>query len=325
VHQDDSVYTTGQDLIMGFGDFDGDQAEEVLTTSINDGIKILKFRDGKPEILAGIPNGTSIGGWTFNHLESRFAGIGDVNGDGKAEILLTGDQGICVLALSAAGRLEPIVCKPSDTWFGGWRFNSGADRIEGLGDFDGDGALEVLISSGWGIGMLKQSGDTFVAYFAHPTGSWFGGWQYDREHNQIAGLGRFSGATGAGHALDEILISSAWGIGVLNLSADTLTLESRALQPGGRRFGSWRYDAYADQVKAIADFNGDDRDEILLANQNSIGLISLSGVSFDCLDQQPFGRLIGNWKLEANDRLAPDRALTPRRKHHILIQAALGG
>lgn len=317
-HARDWVHTVDHNRIKGLGDFDGDGADEILTVNYGEGLKVLKFWDRRLHQLAGELAGASAGGETAEVFRDRISGIGDLNGDGKAEILITGDEGICVLQLSDNNRLVPIVRKLSDSWFGGWRFD-GTNRIEGLGDFDGDGAREVLISSDWGIGLLKQREDTFDAYFAQPTGTVFGQWVFDRAVNKIAGIGHFSGTTTAGHLVDEILITSGWGIGVLALSPDTLTLHSRAAQPSGTRFGRWRYDAGADRVLAIGDFNGDGRDEILIANSTKIGLLSFTGQSFNCLDQQPFGRLIGNWRLEANDHFAGVGTLIRSGKRQILI------
>jgi hypothetical protein len=317
-HAADWVHTVDVNRIKGLGDFDGDGAEEILTANYEQGLKVLKFRNGRFHQQAAELAGASAGGETVEVFRDRIAGIGDLNGDGKAEILIMGDEGICVLQLSSNNRLVPLVRKLNDSWFGGWRFN-GKHRIDGLGDFDGDGALEVLISSDWGIGLLKQRGDTFDAYFAQPTGAVFGQWVFDRAANKIAGIGHFSGTTTAGHLVDEILITSGWGIGILALSPDTLTLHSHAAQASGTFFGRWRFDANTDRVLAIGDFNGDGRDEILIANSTNIGLLSFTGQSFDCLDQQPFGRLIGNWRLEANDYFSGVGALLRSAKRQIVI------
>ena len=42
-------------------------------------------------------------------------------------------------------------------------------------DFDGDGRAEILVTSPWGIGILKRSGSTLTAMMA-PNGTRFGEW-----------------------------------------------------------------------------------------------------------------------------------------------------
>jgi hypothetical protein len=45
----------------------------------------------------------------------------------------------------------------------------------GLGAFDGDGTAEILITSGWGIGMLKKQGNAFRCLDLRAYGSPIGG------------------------------------------------------------------------------------------------------------------------------------------------------
>lgn len=44
------------------------------------------------------------------------------------------------------------------------------------GDFDGDGKDEILVTSPWGIGLLKQTGATMTVLMMAPNGTRFGGW-----------------------------------------------------------------------------------------------------------------------------------------------------
>ena len=50
---------------------------------------------------------------------------------------------------------------PNGTRFGGWLLNSADNRFGLAADFDGDGLTEILVTSPWGIGILKQSAATF--------------------------------------------------------------------------------------------------------------------------------------------------------------------
>ena len=49
---------------------------------------------------------------------------------------------------------------PNGTRFGGWLLNTADNNFIVPSDFDGDGHAEILITSPWGIGILKLSGGT---------------------------------------------------------------------------------------------------------------------------------------------------------------------
>jgi acyl-CoA hydrolase len=65
-----------------------------------------------------------------------------------------------------------------------------------------------------------------------PNGTRFGGWLLNTADNQLGIAGKYAGGRQA-----EILVSSPWGIGILQLSGSTLT--APMLQPNGTRFGGW--------------------------------------------------------------------------------------
>lgn len=229
--------------------------------------------------------------------------------------MITSDEGIGVLRLSEnTNKLSGLVNMPNDSWFGGWRYDArpNVNRISGLGDFDGDGAVEVLITSDWGIGILKQRQDKFDSLVVQPTGTWFGGWNYDST-NRIAGIGDFNGDRKA-----EILITSDWGIGVLALQDDTL--QSLAVQPSGSRFGGWLYDSSNNRVAGVGDFNGDGRDEFVVISPWVIGLLAFVGESFGCLDLRPYGSILGNWALEKTDQIEGVGDFTRSRRRELLIR-----
>ena len=48
---------------------------------------------------------------------------------------------------------------PNGTRFGGWLLNTADNRFSPVGDFDGDGRDEILVTSPWGIGMFEAVGE----------------------------------------------------------------------------------------------------------------------------------------------------------------------
>ncbi len=121
---------------------------------------------------------------------------------------------------------------PNGTRFGGWLLNTADNRFGLVADFDGDGHAEILITSPWGIGILKLSGSTLNALMMAPNGTRFGGWLLNTADNRLDMMADFDGD---GHA--EILITSPWGIGILKLSGGTFN--ALMMAPNGTRFGGW--------------------------------------------------------------------------------------
>ena len=114
---------------------------------------------------------------------------GDQDGDGHAEILVSSPWGVGVL--EAGGRDHD-------------RADDGAQRhplrrlaaqhrrqrFGPVGDFDGDGHAEILVSSPWGIGVLKLPGNTLTAPMMAPNGTRFGGWLLNTADNRLRPGGR---------------------------------------------------------------------------------------------------------------------------------------
>jgi hypothetical protein len=60
-----------------------------------------------------------------------------------------------------------------------------APRDRSVGDLDGDGHAESVVSSPWGVGVLKLAGDQLTAPMMAPNGTRFGGWLLNTADNQL--------------------------------------------------------------------------------------------------------------------------------------------
>jgi len=239
------------------------------------------------------PNGTRFGGWLLNTGDNRFGPIGDFDGDGRDELLVTSPWGIGIFKLSGGTFSVPMMAE-NGSRFGGWLLNTADNRFSPVGDLDGDGREELVITSPWGIGVLKLSGGTMTAPMMAPNGTRFGGWLLNTADNHIVTVSDFDG-----DGRSEILITSPWGLGLLELSGSTLN--AKMMAPNGTRFGDWLLNTLDNRFIAAADMDGDGRNELFVASPWGIGVLKLAGTSFRSLMLASNGTRFGGWLLNTAD------------------------
>ena len=297
-------------------DFDGDGKTELLVTSPW-GIGILKLSGNTLSAPVMAPNGTRFGGWLLNTADNRFGPIGDFDGDGKTELLITSPWGIGILKQSGSTFAVAMMAE-NGTRFGGWLLNTADNRFSPVGDADGDGRDEIIVTSPWGIGILKLSGSTLTAPMMAPNGTRFGGWLLNTADNHVVTMADLDGDHRA-----EIVITSPWGIGVLKLSGTTLSASMMA--PNGTRFGGWLLNSLDNRVGPVADFDGDGKAELFISSPWGIGVLKLATSTFNVPMMAPNGTRFGGWLLNTADNHFDNLAdFTGDGKADILVTSPWG-
>jgi hypothetical protein len=226
--------------------------------------------------------------------QSRLAQrVGDVDGDGKTEVVVTSPWGVGILKEAGATMSAPMMA-PNGTRFGGWLLNTGDNVVGPLADFDGDGKDEILISSPWGIGVLKSTGNTLEALMMSPNGTNLAGWALDTSVDQFGPVADFDGD---GHA--EILVHNTSRFGILKLTGGSLSAVMVA--ENGVRFGGWLLDLSNNDFGPAADLDGDRRAEVFVTSPWGIGVLKLAGNTMACPMLQPNGTRFGGWLLNTAD------------------------
>lgn len=303
----DWFYDVPRNHIVAVGKFtQGDSQTDLLITS-HWGIGILTFdpvqKSLKTVMLA--PNGTSLGGWTFNSAGDRIAGIVDLNGDGQHEIVVTSAWGIGILRLNGS-TLTPLVLAPNGTLFGGWRLHTPGDRFGFYGDFGGNGTEDILVRSPWGMGILAFNGTTLTSPVMAPNGtkfgSWPSSWTYNSKTDRIAGVGNFKAESSAIQKA-EILVTSKSGLAILGWNGSSLTSLTKA--SNGAKLGGWLLDTKANYIGRIGEVGGPapgfkPQDDIIIRSDWGMGFLSLNGSSLSAFWLAPNGLLSGGWNYQSS-------------------------
>jgi hypothetical protein len=292
-------------------DFDGDGEPEILISSPW-GIGVLKLSSGTFQVLMMAPNGTRFGGWLLNTGDNHFGPVGDVDGDGRAEILFSSPWGLGIIKL-AGDFFTALFMAPNGSRFGDWLLNTADNNFGPARDYDGDGRAELLISSSWGIGILKYSGTDLTSFIVAANGTRISGWLLNTADNRFGPVAKYGG-----DRRDEILLVSPWGIGILGINGAALGVN--LMFPNGTRFGGWLLNTADNHFDVVGDYDGDGKEEIVVASPWGLGILDIAGGAINAPMMAPNGTRFGGWLLNTGDNrfgmrlplIVPDRTDTPQ-------------
>lgn len=292
------------------------------------GVGILALKGSKLEDEAIHPNQAWIDGWNLDSARNRIVGTGDFEGGGRASFVVTSGWGMGILKHDGT-RWRQLVGAPRDTWFGAWRWDARVNRtrdvVRAVENFTGSGHAELLVTSSWGMGVLRRAGATMHATRAYKSGTRIGGWVYDVSNNRYWGTGDFTG-----DGRHELLIKSPWGVGLLTMQGNT----HLAMHKSGERLGGWVLDVSNNACRLIGDFDGDGRAEFLIESPWGVGVLELAGGKLRSTAMHAWGSELGHgYELTRGDRfrvcgrlrgLGRDEILVARRDAWFILSLSGG-
>lgn len=200
-------HTGSADTFPAKGDFDGDGRDEIMVRSAWG----LGFLDGRTttslQLLNAYANGTSFGGWSLAATDAiegvvRFSGGVGSGGKVRDDLLLSkAGRGIAIFARSSAGVFSKWSEWAYGTSHGGWMLGAG-DELEPVANLTGGTTHEILISSGWGVGVVVSTGVGFEVLGAQPFLTPAGSWLL-LDSDEFLAAGDFDG-----NGADELFVAS---------------------------------------------------------------------------------------------------------------------
>ena len=290
------VHQLGRRLAERVGDMDGDGKDEILVSGAW-GVAILKRSHHKMISLASIANGVHIGGWLLDTASNKFTLVANFDSSGRDGIFVTSPWGIAILKLDS-GKLVELASARNGTRLGHWALDSNSNVFGPAADFDGDGQSEILVTSPWGLGVLKYSNGSFTstAMLANKTN--LGGWSLDTEVDRFGAAADFNQ-----DGIDEILVTSPLGASFLTLASSATASSLVGLVPNGTDLGGWKLETSNNVFGQAGNYSGGGfgdggigYPELFVSGPSGVAIL----VGLQTLAVFPNGQLLGGWDLRGD-------------------------
>jgi FG-GAP-like repeat len=197
-----------------------------------------------------------LAGFAFNNgvwrVEKHVRLLGDITGDGKADIVAFGDDGVWVATSNGAGfDVARFVIANFGYNAGGWRVDK---HPRFLADVNGDGKADIVAFGDDGVWLATSNGSGFnppqfvLADFGYNAG----GWRVEDHPRLLADFNNDGKADIVGFGYDGVLLATSNGAG---FSAPVLAAGNFGFNAGG-----WRTEKH---VRLLGEVTGDGKPDIV--------------------------------------------------------------
>jgi hypothetical protein len=212
----------------------------------------------------------------------------DLDGDGRSELLVRGPAGLGVLGIVDGELVTIALAARGAALPGGWTLDVDSDLLVGTGDFDGDGRDELVVVGAGGLALLGLRGDGLEAIAVACEGARIGDWTLHTASWRVGPIADYDG-----DGRDELAVIGPHGLAILKLVDGGLV--PLAIARDGQRFGGWKLDAAANDLRIVGDADGDGRAELLATSRWGLALLELDGDTLVPTTLVASGARLGDW------------------------------
>ena len=227
------LFDKSTNTVQCTGDIDNDGTDEIILTDAS-GLAIVKYLDGSLRLILRVARNRDMGDWIYDDAAngSRDWGykIAAFNGR-QNELLLISKRGIATVSLQG-GNLKATKILKNGELHANWQVNT-SDHFLGVAKLFNGTETNIVFENN--IDMHLVSVNNPDQTFTLRTGIRYGQWLFNRGDNTIRCFGDFDG-----DGVDELFISSPWGIGILKWVNGIVT--SIAMQINGSNIGGYIVD-----------------------------------------------------------------------------------
>ncbi len=242
--------------------------------------------------------GYNAGNWRTN-MHPRM--LGDVNGDGRQDIVGFGNAGVYLSTSTGNGFTAPrLVLRSFGYNAGRWRTNMHPRMLadvngDGRQDIVGFGNAGVYLSTAFSTGNGFNAPRLVLRSFGYNAGSW----RTNMHPRMLADVNDDGKADIVGFGNAGVYLSTAFSTGN-GFNAPRLVLRSF-----GYNAGSWRTNMHP---RMLADVNGDGRQDIVGFGNAGVYLSTSTGNGFTAprLVLRSFGYNAGSWRTNMHPRMLAD-------------------
>lgn len=237
--------------------------------------------------------GYSAGGWRVNQHPRM---MGDVNGDGRDDVVGFGGLGVFV-SLSTGARFTPasLWVQQFSLLSGGWDV---VNHPRFLADVNDDGMDDVVGFAGDGVYVSRSQGFGFEFPTRWVAGYGYGqGWRTEVNPRFMADVNGDDRADVVGFANDGVYVSLSTGSG---FTTPTNWVASYGLSSGG-----WQVPYHP---RYMADVNADGMDDVVGFADDGVWVSTSNGSAFSAPSRwiAGFGYVAGGWRVDRHPRFLSD-------------------
>jgi hypothetical protein len=278
--------------------------------------------------------GTTVAGHTLDGASLDYV-VTDVDGNGRDEIVLPQPWGFAVLSFTPDGAVTPMTPIAWGASIEGYTVESNS-RVRWTGDFDGDGAGDLLVEGAWSWAIIGYRSGAPSLVWSASLGKDLGS-GYKLTSGEVAGVGDMDG-----NGTEDIVVWSNGWVGGFTSTMGALvvlgmdnaltmprfpafrrTIHTLAMTKINTYAGAWLHGA-SDRVRGVADIDGDSYPDILLSNDSAIGALSLGPSGLTSIAARGYGTWPGGWTLASGAQIGIAGTYQQRDRTSFLVRSETG-